>query len=319
MNVVKLFATIKAHIRTLPRPALIGDVDECATTVLDRIKIIRVFDIQGAVEAVAEVRDELEAGNMSNESRGVSTAYPAIIRDSQADEDEKDMLLDMDAVSPSTSSSGVDLPSGEGKTNAFARKEAPNAFGQGSKLLVIDDLTSLIAPALRADYVEGQALLSTILRSLRHLHTTHGASTILLNAITGLRRNPHPTNNEIHPERTVLETSRSVFASTQIKPSLGPALDQELDAHLLLHTVPATAEDAKADMVASRIEGRGLRDEQARSQVLSSVRRVHVVEVLLDRQGPRTGRIGFFGVEDNGTMSNAFTTSSNASQLKINW
>ena len=48
-------------------------VEDVAAKVLDRVNIMRVFDLVGVIEAVGEIRDELEGRNLREEREKVGT------------------------------------------------------------------------------------------------------------------------------------------------------------------------------------------------------------------------------------------------------
>lgn len=243
----RLFRAIEASLR--------GD-REAAIKVLDRLKIMKVFDYVGVSEALVELQEESEARAISSSSDPTNKAVPkATIPDSQDDEDEE--VLD----SPSPEKKAPEDDDGD--------TEAPN-------LLIIDSISQLIAPLIKNNYTQGQALLSSLMRSLGHLTRSQDLCTVVLS--TALSNRPSPGEGIL-----------SLFRSCTIRPLLGSGLGYLVDVHLYLHRLPrrfAGSHDA----------------ESGHQSKLG--RMVSVLEVVQDRHGGRFGRWSPFEYGEDGRLMN---------------
>lgn len=302
LDLIKLFTNIKSRLVKRARPQPSDDPDNLhhvATGLLDRIEIMRVFDYEGAIEALHEVRSKLDGPKEdSAQVLSVPVLPRSTVPDSQADIEDEVLA----SVSIRRSDTGTD------------RSKEPM---KPRKLLVIDNLPSLITPVHRKDYTRGQALLANLLRSLRHLHTLHNTTTILQNTIVGLSRyrsasRPNDPTTEASvarpPPTEDTEPSPSIFASTKVKPALGPLLSESLDLHLMLHPVPKSPQDARIQ-IANEASRTSYRYENGRTDTAGRAGKVtfaNVVEVLFDRRGARTGRFGAFDVGADGVLLDAF-------------
>lgn len=293
------------------------DVSADVMSMLDRVKILRAFDIEGAVEAIAEIRDLLGTKQKPMAASGLEEhdvtgsgmqdegkAPRGTVQDSQADDDDDELLLETYDASVKSS-----MPR-DTKT-AIAEPDNARQSPLGAKtshdqaMLVMDDLSSIFMPLIRANYTRGQALLDTFLRSLRHLHTQHHLTSILVNAVVNVYRRGL-TNDETStgPPPRPTETSPSIFASACQKPALGRGLDRWLDYHLFVHAIPHTEKDAKYEMMGTSAAAQGTTVDEADHR--AKVRYVHIAEVLLDRSGPRTERFGAFDVGLDGLIKDVF-------------
>lgn len=302
LDLIKLFTNIKSRLVKRARPQPFDDPDDLhhvATGLLDRIEIMRVFDYEGAIEALHEVRSKLD-GPVEDSAQVLSVPVlrRSTVPDSQADIEDEVLA----SVSIRRSDTGTDRPREPMKPRT---------------LLVIDNLPSLITPVHRKNYTRGQALLTNLLRSLRHMHTLHKTTTILQNTIVGLSRyrsasRPNDPTMEAsvarQPPAEDKEPSPSIFASTKVKPALGPLLSESLDLHLLLHPVPRSPQDARIQ-IANEASRTSYRYENGRTNTAGRAGQVtfaNVVEVLFDRRGARTGRFGAFDVGADGVLLDAF-------------
>ncbi|KAK5708000.1 hypothetical protein LTR97_000540 [Elasticomyces elasticus] len=177
-----------------------------AMDVLKRLTIMKVFDFIGLTESVTEFRDALESEDASA-PRGEPPPR-GIVADS---EDEDDMLDEPTPPSVST------LPKGP----------APRV----PSLLMIDNISQAAAPLLKSNHVQGQALLTSFMRSLAHLTRTYGLRTLLLNGVTSYSQSR--------------EETPSIFSSCVLRPALGKSFASLVDLHMLVHAVPRTAADAR--------------------------------------------------------------------------
>ncbi|KAG9674051.1 hypothetical protein KCU99_g3743, partial [Aureobasidium melanogenum] len=118
-----------------------------ATSILDRVKIMRVFDFEGVVEGLNELIDELEGNNIPKNT----------IRDSQEEEAEEEMILPEEIK--------------QGK-----KEKQESTAG----LVLINNLSQVLGLLLKNNYAQGQATLATLVRRLRNMAQAHNLCVILL-------------------------------------------------------------------------------------------------------------------------------------------
>ncbi|KAK4507390.1 hypothetical protein PRZ48_001125 [Zasmidium cellare] len=222
-----------------------SNVGEDAKAMLERLKIMKVFDSIGLSEAVGELREDLEH---PPEQVQPKTFPKSTIEDS---EDEDEMLDDVPLKQPSP-------------PKVPETKEPPR------KLLIIDNISKVISPLIKSNYTNGQAVLATLMRSLRHITRQHELCTIMFGTASN-----KPASEE---------DTASLFASCTIRPALGPTYGQLLDVHLYLHQIPSRkAADAE--------------------QAGKAVEMVNILEVVQDTIGMRYGRWAPFVCEADGTLT----------------
>jgi hypothetical protein len=166
--------------------------------VLERVKIMRVFDLEGVVEAVEEVKEGLEGSTEEGltsseekkrseeeeagdqEKKPVSIPRNTVIPDSEDEDDEEDeMLLETpvittDAVSPQkgqTEDEHISPPERKGET----------AIEEKVSFILIDNLAHVLNPLLKEDYVKGKHTpasppLVARLNRLQQQHNPHPSS-----------------------------------------------------------------------------------------------------------------------------------------------
>ena len=181
---------------------------EEATTMLDRVKVMRIFDFAGVIEAVGELSEMREAV-----PRGSGEA-PRKMRDKIADSEEE---LDEDEDPP-------------------AEQVAKDAGQVG--LIVIDSITNVVGSIMAKSQTQGQALLASFMRSLHFLTSRHHICAVLTNAAVGL----YASSNREYKRRP--EDNVSVFSSTPGKPALGKTFTYLIDTSIFLSTIPKTAKNA---------------------------------------------------------------------------
>ncbi|CZT25792.1 uncharacterized protein RCC_11461 [Ramularia collo-cygni] len=222
---------------------------EAAIQVLDRLKIMKVFDYVGLTEAMFELRESLEERAQSPAAR----APKATIPDSQDDDEEV-----------------LDNPPPVEELPQEDDVEAPN-------LLIIDSISHVIAPLIKNNYTQGQALLSSLMRSLGHLTRTQNLCTVVLS--TALTNKPSPG-----------EETLSLFRSCTVRPLLGPGFGYLLDVHMYLHRLPRRSAETHG------------RDSAPHGR--SSADMVNVLEVVQDKFAGRFGRWAPFVCGENGRLEN---------------
>lgn len=243
-----------------------GDAKEQAVRVLERMRIMKAFDLVGVSECIAELREALDtrshehSSETSNSTRDNIPAPRGTVEDS---EDEEEEMLDNLATPKHPTPPPPDM-----------EDESPR------NLLVIDNITHVTSLMLKTNHVQGQALLTTFMRSLAHLTRAHDLCSII-----------HNTTITYAPSNSSAEPTPSIFSSCSLRPALGKTFAYLLDLHLLLHRVPVTASDAKvvyASHSAVPIPSRML---------------ACVLEVMQDRYSDRVGRWSAFQPNAEGGLA----------------
>ena len=236
---------------------------EKATSMLDRVKVMRVFDFAGVVEAISEVKD------MMDETAQKSEKTPVLAFEKRRDEvgdSEEEVDEEDEGLQPE--------PRQEGATLGNHHGSEPRSVSIG--MIIIDTITNVVSAMMAKSQIQGQALLASFMRSLHHLTSRHHICTILTNA--AVSRN-HSRNPEYQhgPREDV-----SIFSSTMGKPALGRTFTFLIDTSIFLSTVPKTSNDAT---VAFGDGGE-----------VSSYQKALILEVLKDRCGTREGRWAAFDI-----------------------
>ncbi|KAI4628785.1 hypothetical protein J4E83_003338 [Alternaria metachromatica] len=146
--------------------------EDLAAKILDRVKIMRVFDFVGVREAIGEIRDGIEKKKdveraSSTEEKKATLAIeetaqeePSVekvrvkrtyVADSEDEEDDEEMLFDSDV--PDTVAQPVQNP----EPIQIESPEDTNAeiVPGPTKTVVIDNLAQVLNPLLKKDYIQG--------------------------------------------------------------------------------------------------------------------------------------------------------------------
>ena len=235
-----------------------------ATKLLDRVRVMRVFDLAGVAEAVGEVseimdRSRIVRAERPQEELKLRRRRSAEVEDSEEELDEQDEEY------------RVEVP-----RNADARVTCPGTSEVPNGMVIIDTIANVVSSLVNKNQTQGQALLVSLMRSLRHLTSLHRLCTILTNAAVGTsadsRKNPNyqyrgPADNA------------SLFASTLGRPALGKTFSYLIDTSVFLSSVPKLKDDA--------IVAFGQTGERR-------WRNAQVIEILKDRSSGREGQwLGF--------------------------
>jgi hypothetical protein len=260
-----------------------GDVRDDAVRVLERARIMKAFDFVGLTECVAELREGLDTpSHQALSPRQQRVTAPRGTVDDSEDEDEEEML---------------DAPTPPSKTIPPSSKDTHNhtdADDRSSHLLIIDNITYVTSPILKNSHVQGQALLTTFMRSLAHVTRRQNICTIIHNtAVTysNTSTSTSTSNNNNNNSSTTAEPTPSIFASCALRPALGKTFPYLLDLQLLLHKIPISARDAKAVYAA---HGAIPKPENKLASVL---------EVMHDRYSDRVGHWSAFRIDVEGNLA----------------
>ncbi|KAK5296673.1 hypothetical protein LTR16_000294 [Cryomyces antarcticus] len=291
------------------------DVGLSVDQMLERVKIMRVFDFVGLVEAVGEVREELESESAVHEAeRGLHGRDHDATRPTVADgQDAEEMLM------------GDEPPTGPRDEAAGQQQQEQQTTTHQERygMIIVDNITQVAAPIVKSNYIQGHALLTSLLRTLTHLTRTHALCTVLVNTAVAYRpsgsgstapphnddaANPHP-----HPDPTAVADAPplpphdpshaaapppsadelpSIFAASTARPALARPFPYLVDLHLFASLARS------ASSLPRRGDGNsGVRERRARGAREAGEGCVGV-EVLADRCHGRVGRWGGFVVRD---------------------
>tara|TARA_R110002003_G_scaffold27_6_gene1391 strand:+ start:18179 stop:19096 length:918 start_codon:yes stop_codon:yes gene_type:complete len=291
-------------------------VEDVAANILDHVKMMQVFDFVGVKEAIGEIRDDLEGRKAPKskkedgrpETKTNATPPPpepeeepqpvqkrTVVQDSEDEADDEEMLFDTSTPPRPAPESNLAVP--DPHTPQQPDLQGPQSPNNPS-LILIDNLTQVLTPLLKKDYIHANALTSPFLHTLSHLTRTHNLHTILLNPATP----PRPTS----PSRpTAPQEHRkpdpppppSIFASNSLVPSLVAVMGRYVDTGILVGNLPRRKMDAR--IYYRELEARGAGAGSGVTK-LRGVEMVGVVEVLWDRWEGRVGAWGVFGEGDMG-------------------
>lgn len=267
---------VRQEVSANSAPAL----EDVVTKILERVRIMRVFDFDGVVEAIGEVKEELE--EVIQESARSPSPRPTLspakskAREEIADSEEED-----DGLGPEEK----DMLYGD----ASKPKAAENEGGKIS-MVVIDNITNVLNPLLKSNYVQAHAFLTTFLRNLTDLTHSNNLLTILLNSAIIPREIPElSTSLSEHYHQNIPNHQGSdhpsIFTSNLAYPALGKTFPYFLDVHLLLSRLFSRGGHTHT-YFSSQIPGH--KKNQPDMEV------VNLIEVLSDRWEGRVGQWGAF-------------------------
>jgi len=188
------------------------------------------------------------------------------ILDSQAedfeDEDE-DLLLDdylPDTAGDKNNSNTNDtnIPPPHTTTSPPAQQHSkPKSQPQPhppKTLLILPSLPRLLSPLMHSNHIRGHALLTHLLRSLRHLTASHALCILTLNSVAGV---PNPSSN-IYTNKQNVDDGVSVFGENAgMRPALGKTFAWGGDLGLMASWVGAAgAKRVVVEVVGDRAGGR---------------------------------------------------------------
>ena len=234
---------------------------EKATSCLDRVKVMRVFDFAGVVEAISEVNELMEE---------------------LAPKAQKPPVVPFKRMADEVGDSEEELDEEDEELQAEPRRESvdlnilPGSDPESGRIgmVILDTITNVVSAMMSKSQVQGQALLASFMRSLHHLTSRYHVCTILTNAAVSSTSSKN-ADYQHGPREDV-----SIFASTMGKPALGKSFPFLIDTSLFLSTVPKTSDDARIAF------GDGGEPYQ----------KSLILEVLKDRCGTREGRWAAFEI-----------------------
>lgn len=266
-------------------------VVEEATSLLDRVKVMRVFDFAGVVEAVSEIGQIWEKGdhNADGQLEAECQKGNKIIDDSETDDVSCDNDNGSNASSiaraenydeqPEDKSCCISMVIIDTITNIASSMVQRNQT-QGILMAVSDDICQCVVTDSNS---KGQAMLTSFMGSLHHLTTRRHICTLLVNMAVGLDSSSH-----LKYQRKT-GNNASIFASVLGKPALGRIYKHHIDTSVFLSFIPETQEDAEIAYGGAHA---------------AKWKKVSVCEVLSDRYGGREGQWACFEIVDEVRVKN---------------
>jgi hypothetical protein len=306
-------------------------IEDVAARVLDRVKIMRVFDFVGVREAIAEIREDLEGRKMAKRTKEEAkqerkrspmhhTPEPAtspkrptpepftpeplpkrtVVADSEDEDEEDDEMLFDTSTPPKEPTPSVQdpqpdqnlQPSTISTTTTESHLHQQDSPPAKVTFILIDNLASVLTPLLKKDHPQATALASMFLQTLSHLTRTHTLYTILANPAT-TPRSTSPTRPQL-PNQHPQENRQQA--------PLPPPPSIFASNHLVPGLVGVLARYVDVGLLVSCLPKRKLdakvyyRDGNGASsgvkKKLRGVEMVGVVEVMCDRWEGRGGDWG---------------------------
>lgn len=242
-------------------------LDSKVISILERVSITRVFDIEGLWEVLGEVchgaehHDSTAKANYgintpveeSKSSHKASTdvpgrsasgkqedelARPALSPEIMDSEDEDD---DLDTDNGSIQSTGSPKLESDMNKESNATSDSPpfpKAAGKSmpTEIVMVDNMATLINDLFgRTERGAAHTLLMQLAHTLTSLTHSSNLTVFLLNTLTPRSSRKISVTQDRHS---------SAFAAMTSTPSLGMIFDSFTDLHLMCHSLPATAGDA---------------------------------------------------------------------------
>jgi hypothetical protein len=248
------------------------EAQQRAMPLLERVKIMKVFDFAGLTEAVEEVRIMISARDGSPSLSEVDTGPHGATRTILDSDDEgEEEFLDEPPRPPGVGYTAKKNPMPPMSTQLQDHR---------SNLIIVRDISQVIGPLLRSNYTHGQAQLDSLMKPLGRLTRDHHACTIVLASASS--RPAHEA-----------ETQLSQFESCKLRSALGDGLGSLVDVHIFRHEMP--------------LHGTSKPVETRRgAQNRATLETVEVYEVVEDRYGGRCGRWAAVRRDGHGILCDVF-------------
>lgn len=173
-DVLRLYSTILSRLRHDPRHGRVKDSadaqEAAAEQILGRVKIMRVFDFLGMIEAISEVRERLEIQHHEHERNENDLLHPtnveplvlaperesgrklkhirSTIPDSDDEmEDEYDDIISVDEEAQPSESA-------KQQENDIQEMEGEAQDGRVG-MIVVDNITHAVSPMMKTNYARG--------------------------------------------------------------------------------------------------------------------------------------------------------------------
>ncbi|RPA88983.1 hypothetical protein L873DRAFT_1849521 [Choiromyces venosus 120613-1] len=196
------------------------------SNVLDRVQIMRVFNIHGLIEAI----DELRTGHLDREKR------QRVVNDSQDEASETE-----------------------------DEKEPPLEPFDGTRVIIIDTISQPITALMTTGPLQAQARMAGVARSLSDLARRYDICTLLLNTAVSKPTKGADGRHHAYTH-TQEDNLSSAFSAATLKPALGNVYAHCVDVNILLTRVKAqrrrrmgtggnASEDIVMEVLSDRTEG----------------------------------------------------------------
>jgi hypothetical protein len=248
-----------------------GDPQQRAMEALERVKMMKVFNFAGLMEAIEETNITMQPLGSNVIEEHIEDVIPqGTIPDSENEEEEDEL---------------VKSPSRQDQADETSKKASKAPAGQSprahrSNLIIVEDISQVIGPLLRSNYTHGQAQLDRLTKSLEWLTKHHKTCTVLF-----ARASSRPAQETDH--------QLSQFATCSLRPTLGDHFGYLIDLHIFRYALPIAEMTRRGE---SRREEIGMRPGSEP---------VEILEVVEDRYGGRVGRWAAVRHDNHGTLYDA--------------
>ncbi|PSN67899.1 hypothetical protein BS50DRAFT_633563 [Corynespora cassiicola Philippines] len=312
-----------------------SEIEDVAAKILDRVKIMRVFDLEGVVEAVGEIREGLTGQSatgktqdkddikVTGETKGeqdTTAKKPeesmidkplikkTVIADSEdEDEDEDEMLFDTEHQYTTIATPTVDRPTELQPLSGHLTLDEdrdPNQMAKTSFIL-IDNLSHVTTSLLKKNHTQATALSTSFLIALANLTHDRTLRTLLLNPCTPKRTStsgqPGNAAQGLPPHQNQPQPQpQQQYSSTRHPPPSPSIFTSNTAIPPFLNILPPYLD---LHLLVSKLP---LRQADAKlwytgdAQQRRRADMVSVVEVLSDRYARRLGAWGAFRTGDHG-------------------
>ena len=192
------------------------DLSAEATKLLNRVRVMRIFDMTGLMETLAELRE----GASPQLAQGGRRQTEIV----DSDEDPEDAIADTDLDKSNQPEPGTS------SADKLATKVG---------MAIISSISKVVSSAVSKNSVQGHAMMASFMRTLTHLTSHYHLCTIVVNTIV---ENEHQTSQTNRHRR--LDEGASIFASSFARPALGLPFTNTIDTSLLLSRLPKTKSHA---------------------------------------------------------------------------
>ncbi|RYN58541.1 hypothetical protein AA0118_g7252 [Alternaria tenuissima] len=178
-DVVRLYAMIVARLSQRPRltaslhsainPEPGASIEDLSARILDRVKIMRVFDFVGVREAIEELKDDIAGQNVAEPTLANEKMKEALpvekvkmkrtyVPDSEDEEDDEEMLFDSESIVTAAAQPAKDQEGAEARllepvgTLGITHAEAKRGY---IKFMLVDSFAHVFNPLLKTDYIRG--------------------------------------------------------------------------------------------------------------------------------------------------------------------
>ncbi|KAL8801495.1 MAG: hypothetical protein Q9182_004398 [Xanthomendoza sp. 2 TL-2023] len=238
------------------------DIQSSVATMLERVRLSRVFDFPGVAEAIGEFGARLDAHDIKDKARSPGVDYNGC----------RSVADGSDEVESNPSPKNNDHAY-EGVSDA--RMKATEITR--TSMIVIDNFANVLGSMMTKSQLQGHAMLANCMRSLQHLTKRRNICTLVVNAAVGLR-----SQRTQYQRKT--DDQASIFASVFGKPALGKHFSFLIDTSVFVSVLPRSKDDAEI----AYSDGHQAREYE----------KVGIFEVLKDRHGIREGRWGVFRIRE---------------------